>query len=525
VREIALYQRLPAHPNVVQMLAADVSDPAAVWIVLELGRGTLYDAMRRPSEFPDLWARLSEDILHDILSGVAHLHRHDFLHRDLKPDNVLVMPDGTLKLCDFGVARFDGAGTEWAVTPELCAMQYRPPERALGFAGSDGGIDTWAVGCIWACLLRGGRDLFPARATELQHLEVVFRLLGVPTAESWPGLAELRHGHLVLDWKARRGGEAAPTFEATFGSCPPEGRDLLRRLLCCDPAQRLTAAEALRHPYLSPRCPPTALAAGLPPAAVAEVVGFLGSTVRQWCLMRCLNRGWAANLADPANPWTRATTVLALDRSPANALAALAADQPFRLTAVECRRRFELGPAPSPVQQREFSRALRRLLARQPDLARLQLKTLPPDPKEVERLFAVLAARCPALRDLEVGWGGLALGDAALESWGGRNGPSALERVSLTFCPHATDRGLRALVQAAPRLRALAVRWPSPEGTSDALLRHLAASAPELRSFTLHKVPKITPAALRGLGETHPSLCRGEVVDCALVPGGLRWNV
>jgi serine/threonine protein kinase len=142
-KEVLVLRHLPPHPNTVVWVNTMVVYPHLVF-VMEACPLTLWDLhVQRPAyTLPDALS-----IVGDVLKGVAHLHAFGVSHRDLKPANLLVAADGTVKLCDFGLADLHGAGDRHAVT-----RYWRPPELEVG-APFDEKVDMWSVGAIFAELL------------------------------------------------------------------------------------------------------------------------------------------------------------------------------------------------------------------------------------------------------------------------------------------------------------------------------------------------------------------------------------
>ncbi|XP_050620317.1 cyclin-dependent kinase 3 isoform X2 [Macaca thibetana thibetana] len=234
IREISLLKELK-HPNIVQLLDV-VHNERKLYLVFEF---LSQDLKKYMDSTPD-----SELPLHliKLLQGVSFCHSHRVIHRDLKPQNLLINELGAIKLADFGLARAFGVPLR-TYTHEVVTLWYRAPEILLGSKFYTTAVDIWSIGCIFAEMVTR-KALFPGDS-EIDQLFRIFRMLGTPSEATWPGVTQLPdYKGNFPKWTRKGLGEIVPSLE-------PEGRDLLMQLLQYDPSRRITAKTALAHPYFS----------------------------------------------------------------------------------------------------------------------------------------------------------------------------------------------------------------------------------------------------------------------------------
>ncbi|KAJ8360545.1 hypothetical protein SKAU_G00170700 [Synaphobranchus kaupii] len=176
-----------------------------------------------------------------LLRGLSYCHKRKILHRDLKPQNLLINDKGELKLADFGLARAKSVPTK-TYSNEVVTLWYRPPDVLLGSTEYSTPIDMWGVGCILSEMATG-RPMFPG-STVKEELHLIFRLMGTPTEETWPGIPanEEFRSYLFPQYRAQPLINHVPRLDA-------EGIDLLSSLLLYDTRERISAEASLRYPY------------------------------------------------------------------------------------------------------------------------------------------------------------------------------------------------------------------------------------------------------------------------------------
>lgn len=180
--------------------------------------------------------------LFQLIRGVGFCHRLRVLHRDLKPQNLLINREGELKLADFGLARAFGIPVR-SYTHEVVTLWYRSPDVLLGSRKYSTPVDVWSIGCIFA-EMSNGRPLFPG-TSEGNQLDLIFRKLGTPTEKIYPAIVELPD--YAADFK-----RYPPPAGGLQSLCPrliSPGVQLLNQMLQYDPAKRIACKNALEHPY------------------------------------------------------------------------------------------------------------------------------------------------------------------------------------------------------------------------------------------------------------------------------------
>eukprot|EP00124_Ichthyophonus_hoferi_P000958 Ihof_evm5s42 gene=Ihof_evmTU5s42 len=175
-----------------------------------------------------------------LLRGLDFCHRKRILHRDLKPQNLLLNSTGELKLADFGLARAKGVPIK-TFSNEVVTLWYRPPDVLLGSVDYNTSIDMWSAGCIFA-ELASGRPLFPGSNNENELMQI-FKVLGTPTTKEWENLTHMP-GY-SKDWPRYK----KKLFSTIVPRLDPDGLQLLEKLLVYDPAKRITCHAAMHHPY------------------------------------------------------------------------------------------------------------------------------------------------------------------------------------------------------------------------------------------------------------------------------------
>ncbi|GMH95034.1 hypothetical protein TrVE_jg5357 [Triparma verrucosa] len=249
LREVRLMRYLGVHDNIITLRGLSMRDcDDELYIVMELLDSDLHRIIQSSQSLSDAHHRY---FMYQLLRGVNYLHKHNVIHRDLKPGNLLVTRNCELRITDFGLARLkptrEGEGgeeIEEAMTEHVVTRWYRPPELMLCPDGLyTAAVDMWSVGCIFAELL-GRKPLFPGK-NFVHQLTLIFDVIGSPRSSQVSHIKS-RQAKKFLD-SVR--GKTAVDFETLYPACSPVAIDLLKKLLKFEPGERLDAASALNHSY------------------------------------------------------------------------------------------------------------------------------------------------------------------------------------------------------------------------------------------------------------------------------------
>ncbi|EIW76134.1 Pkinase-domain-containing protein [Coniophora puteana RWD-64-598 SS2] len=245
MREIKLLQSL-RHNNVVKLYEMMVSN-GSVYMVFEYMDHDLTGILSQ-TQFSFTEANL-KSLCGQMLSGLAYLHHKGVIHRDIKGSNILINNRGELKLADFGLARFYHKRRQVDYTNRVITLWYRPPELLFGATAYGPEVDMWSAGCIMLELYTK-KPIFQGN-DEIHQLDVIYRILGTPNLERWPGVTELPWYELIKPKEA-----IIDQFRVLFQKwMSPAALDLAEQLLAYDPEKRATALQALDTPYFKQELP------------------------------------------------------------------------------------------------------------------------------------------------------------------------------------------------------------------------------------------------------------------------------
>ena len=254
-REIMFLQEMVGHEHIVNLFNVLKADnDRDIYLIFEYMETDLHAAIR---------ANILQDIhkqyiMWQAFKALKYMHSAQLLHRDMKPSNLLLNSDCLMKVADFGLARSlrnveqppDEEPT--VLTDYVATRWYRAPEILLGSTQYTFGVDMWSMGCILAETLVG-KPIFPGAST-INQLEKIIELTGMPVTEG--GVADgidSPYAAQMLSSLAPASSQKtlAERWSSRFPNASPDALDLLKKLLVFNPSKRITAKQALAHPYVA----------------------------------------------------------------------------------------------------------------------------------------------------------------------------------------------------------------------------------------------------------------------------------
>ncbi|XP_062814078.1 cyclin-dependent kinase 6 isoform X3 [Anolis carolinensis] len=217
---------------------------------------------------PGVPSETIKDMMFQLLRGLDFLHSHRVVHRDLKPQNILVTSNGQIKLADFGLARI--YSFQMALTSVVVTLWYRAPEVLLQSSYATP-VDLWSVGCIFAEMFRrrtlvtrqevgldgpyfSSNSMIRVRVqpwkltgalfrgnSDVDQLGKIFDVIGLPDEEDWPSDVALPRNAFTS--------RTLQPIERFVTDIDELGKDFLLKCLTFNPTKRISAYDALSHPY------------------------------------------------------------------------------------------------------------------------------------------------------------------------------------------------------------------------------------------------------------------------------------
>ncbi|XP_063683306.1 MAPK/MAK/MRK overlapping kinase-like isoform X7 [Bolinopsis microptera] len=239
LREIQAMRRLSPHDNIVELKEVLFNKKTGILsLICELMDQNLYELIRgRKSYLPESDIR---SYMFQLCKSIEHLHKNGIFHRDVKPENVLLRAE-KVKLGDFGSCR--SVFSKQPYTEYISTRWYRAPECVLTDGYYNHKMDIWSIGCVMYEIMTL-HPLFPG-ANEVDQVAKIHDVLGTPSQSTLDKLRKYKSRSLDFNFPYKRGTGLAKMIP--FGS--KDCRELLLQLLVYDPDDRISARQAVRHPF------------------------------------------------------------------------------------------------------------------------------------------------------------------------------------------------------------------------------------------------------------------------------------
>ena len=249
LREIMIMKRL-CHKNILQLLEVVTSKPTKsnnfeknAYLVFEYMEHDLCSLIHSKINYEKSQIKL---ILYQLIKGLEYFHNNNVLHRDIKPQNILLNNKGVVKIGDFGLSRiFSETIKNKKYTNRVVTRWYRAPELFLGDIEYGPGIDIWSLGCVFWEMLTG--EVLFLGDNDKNVFFLICKKCGTPNEINWPGISKLPKYNEFFPQKQfetelnQEYKKYKKIDEITF--------DLLMKMICLNPKERITIKDILNHPY------------------------------------------------------------------------------------------------------------------------------------------------------------------------------------------------------------------------------------------------------------------------------------
>jgi serine/threonine protein kinase len=224
------------HENIHKVIDMFVAPNKNQYLITPYYQNNLYNYTSK--KLPE---KVIKQIIYQIVCGVNYLHSLKYIHRDIKPDNILISSEGKIILTDFDLCRQESKGKDDPMTRTAVTLYYRAPELFFGDSYYGNKIDIWSIGCVFAELIIG-KPIFKAN-NELGTLSNIIEIIGCPSEENWPGVSQLPN------YLPFTGGEFKLGKMLEEGGLSKEGIDIVTKMLMLDPKKRPSCEEMLKDEY------------------------------------------------------------------------------------------------------------------------------------------------------------------------------------------------------------------------------------------------------------------------------------
>ncbi|XP_026922464.1 MAPK/MAK/MRK overlapping kinase isoform X2 [Acinonyx jubatus] len=237
LREIQALRRLNPHPNILTLHEVVFDRKSgSLALICELMDMNIYELIRgRRHPLPE---KRITCYMYQLCKSLDHMHRNGIFHRDVKPENILIKQD-VLKLGDFGSCR--SVCSKQPYTEYISTRWYRAPECLLTDGFYTYKMDLWSAGCV-LYEIASLQPLFPG-ANELDQISKIHDVIGTPAEKTLSKFKQSRA--MSFDFPFKKG-SGIPLLTANLS---PKCLSLLHAMVAYDPDERITAHQALQHPY------------------------------------------------------------------------------------------------------------------------------------------------------------------------------------------------------------------------------------------------------------------------------------
>ncbi|XP_012936798.1 cyclin-dependent kinase-like 1 [Aplysia californica] len=239
MREIRMLKQLK-HPNLVNLIEVFRRRKRLHLVFEYVDHTVLHELDRYPRGVPE---KMVQRIIYQTLLAVNFCHQHNTIHRDVKPENILITRNGQVKLCDFGFARvLTGPGGEY--TDYVATRWYRAPELLVGDTQYGPPVDVWAIGCVFAELLTG-QAVWPGRS-DVDQLYLIRKTLG----DLIPRHLEIFSNNAFFKGMKIPEPDTQEPLEERYPGMGVNAMDFLQNCVKLNPEERLTCNQLIQHPYM-----------------------------------------------------------------------------------------------------------------------------------------------------------------------------------------------------------------------------------------------------------------------------------